>query len=57
MQKELDYETVVVDSLDWLETIIHEKTCEVGKQPNISSRLVLVSGYSLKLLNIIERLS
>ena len=44
----LEYETVVVDSLDWLETIIHEKVCEVGKQPNISS-FGYGQGYSLSL--------
>lgn len=45
---DLEYETVVVDSLDWLESIIHEKVCEVGKQPNISS-FGYGQGYSLAL--------
>ena len=34
---ELEYNTLVIDSLDWLEPLIHAKTCEAHKQPSIES--------------------
>ena len=34
---ELDYSTLVVDSLDWLEPLIFAKTCEAHKQASIES--------------------
>ena len=34
---ELDYNSLVIDSLDWLEPLIHAKTCEVHKQNSIES--------------------
>ena len=34
---ELEYNTLVIDSLDWLEPLIHQKTCEAHKQPSIES--------------------
>ena len=36
-EKELPYSTLVLDSLDWLEPLIHQKTCEVHKQPTLES--------------------
>lgn len=32
-----DFKTVVIDSLDWLETLIHEHVCEKNGWPDISS--------------------
>jgi hypothetical protein len=34
---EQDYKTLVIDSLDWLETLIHEHICEKNGWPDISS--------------------
>ena len=36
-EKELPYSSLVLDSLDWLEPLIHQKTCEMHKQPSIES--------------------
>jgi len=35
--EKFDYNTLVIDSLDWLEPLIHAKTCEAHKQPSIES--------------------
>ena len=35
--EKLDYNTLVIDSLDWLEPLIHAKTCEAHKQASIES--------------------
>ena len=32
---EQDYKTLVIDSLDWLETLIHEHICENGRKGHI----------------------
>lgn len=32
-----DFETVALDSLDWLEKVVFEHTCAVGGQPNIEA--------------------
>lgn len=37
VDSDLEYNTLVIDSLDWLEPLIHTKTCEVHKQPSIES--------------------
>ena len=34
---ELDYNSLVIDSLDWLEPLIFAKTCETHKQASIES--------------------
>jgi len=36
-EKELPYSSLILDSLDWLEPLIHQKTCETHKQPSIES--------------------
>ena len=36
-EKELPYSSLILDSLDWLEPLIHQKTCEAHKQPSIES--------------------
>ena len=37
VDSDLEYNTLVIDSLDWLEPLIHTKTCEVHKQASIES--------------------
>lgn len=37
VDSDLEYNTLVIDSLDWLEPLIHTKTCEAHKQQSIES--------------------
>ena len=48
IQEDSEFKTVIVDSLDWLETLMHDYVCEKNGQPDISSP-AYGKGYSATL--------